>query len=194
MYNLIKTSYKMSMVYSIVFILIGLLLFLDPSGFVELISYMICILLIIIGVNNVLNYSKNRDLAVNKTLLVVGVILFIIGIFLIVKPTFIGKIVPSIIGVCLIIKTIEKLMYLSYINDKNSEQYMISLISGIIIMIAGIFLLFNPLSGTLIVTQIIGVIIVIYSVMDIIEKIKYKNMFKNKKDEKVKIIDEKESI
>jgi len=191
MYNLIKTSYKMSMIYSIVFILIGLLLFLDPAGFVELISYMIGMLLLIIGTNNVLNYSRNRDLAVNKTLLVVGVILFIIGIFLIVKPTFIGKIVPSIIGVCLIIKAIEKLMYLSYINDKNSEQYMISLISGIIIMIAGIFLLFNPLSGTLIVTQIIGVIIVIYSVMDIIEKIKYKNMFNNKKNEKVKIIDEK---
>jgi len=191
MYNLIKTSYKMSMIYSIVFILIGLLLFLDPAGFVELISYMIGMLLLIIGTNNVLNYSRNRDLAVNKTLLVVGVILFIIGIFLIVKPTFIGKIVPSIIGVCLIIKAIEKLMYLSYISDKNSEQYMISLISGIIIMIAGIFLLFNPLSGTLIVTQIIGVIIVVYSVMDIIEKIKYKNIFNNKKNEKVKIIDEK---
>lgn len=191
MYNLIKTSYKMSMIYSIVFILIGLLLFLDPAGFVELISYMIGMLLLIVGTNNVLNYSRNRDLAVNKTLLVVGVILFIVGIFLIVKPTFIGKIVPSIIGVCLIIKAIEKLMYLSYISDKNSEQYMISLISGIIIMIAGIFLLFNPLSGTLIVTQIIGVIIVVYSVMDIIEKIKYKNMFNNKKNEKVKIIDEK---
>ena len=191
MYNLIKTSYKMSMIYSIVFILIGLLLFLDPAGFVELISYMIGMLLLIVGTNNVLNYSRNRDLAVNKTLLVVGVILFIVGIFLIVKPTFIGKIVPSIIGVCLIIKAIEKLMYLSYISDKNSEQYMISLISGIIIMIAGIFLLFNPLSGTLIVTQIIGVIIIIYSVMDIIEKTKYKKMFKTKSNEKVKIIDEK---
>lgn len=191
MHNLIKISYKMSMFYSILFAIIGLLLFLDPAGFVVLISYMIGILLLILGINNVLNYSKNRDLAINKTLLVVGVILFIIGIFLIVKPTFIGKIVPSIIGVCLIINALEKLMYLSYITDKNSEQYMISLISGIIIMIAGIFLLFNPLSGTLIVTQIIGVIIAIYSVMDIIEKTKYKKMFKTKSNEKVKIIDEK---
>ena len=191
MHNLIKISYKMSMFYSILFAIIGLLLFLDPAGFVVLISYMIGILLLILGINNVLNYSKNRDLAINKTLLVVGVILFIIGIFLIVKPTFIGKIVPSIIGVCLIINALEKLMYLGYITDKNSEQYMISLISGIIIMIAGIFLLFNPLSGTLIVTQIIGVIIIIYSVMDIIEKTKYKKMFKTKSNEKVKIIDEK---
>lgn len=191
MHNLIKTSYKMSMIYSILFTIIGLLLFLDPAGFVELISYMIGMLLLIIGTNNVLNYSRNRDLSINKTLLIVGVILFIIGIFLIVKPTFIGKIVPSIIGVCLIIKSLEKLIFLKYINDKNSEQYMISLISGIIIMIAGIFLLFNPLSGTLIVTQIIGVIIIIYSVMDIIEKVKYKNLFKTTQNEKVKIIDEK---
>ena len=191
MHNLIKISYKMSMFYSILFAIIGLLLFLDPAGFVVLISYMIGILLLILGINNVLNYSKNRDLAINKALLIVGVILFIVGVFLITKPTFIGKIVPSIIGVCLIIKALEKLMYLSYINDKESEQYMISLISGIIIMVAGIFLLFNPLSGTLIVTQIIGVIIIIYSVMDMIEKVKYKNMFKTKTNEKVKIIDEK---
>lgn len=190
MKELIKSSYKMSMIYSILFAIIGLLLFIDPAGFVVLVSYLIGILLLIVGTSNVLNYSKNRDLAVTKTLLIVGVVLFIIGLFLILKPTFIGKIVPAVIGVCLIINALEKLMYLKYLEDKKSESYMISLISGIVIMIVGIVLLFNPLSGTLIVTQIIGVIIVIYSVMDIIEKMKYKKMFKDIKKE-VKIIDEK---
>ena len=190
MQELIKSSCKMSMIYSVLFAIIGLLLFIDPSGFVVLVSYMIGILLLVVGINNVLSYSKNRDLAVTKTLLIVGVVLFIVGLFLILEPTFIGKIVPAVIGVCLIINALEKLMYLQYLQDKKSEAYMISLISGIVIMIVGIVLLFNPLSGTLIVTQIIGVIIVIYSVMDIIEKIRYKKLFKEiKKD--IKIIDEK---
>ncbi len=188
--ELIKSSYRMSMIYSVLFAIIGLLLFIDPSGFVVLVSYMIGILLLVVGINNVLSYSKNRDLAVTKTLLIVGVILFIIGLFLIFDPTFIGTIVPAVIGVCLIINALEKLMYLQYLEDKKSEAYMVALISGIVIMIVGIILLFNPLSGTLIVTQIIGVIIVIYSVMDIIEKIRYKKLFKEiKKD--IKIIDEK---
>lgn len=190
MRELIKSSYKMSMIYSILFAIIGLLLFIDPAGFVVLASYLIGILLLIVGISNVLKYSKNRDLAVTKTLLVVGVVLFIIGLFLILKPTFIGKIVPAVIGVCLIINALEKLMYLKYLEDKKSESYMISLISGIVIMIVGVVLLFNPLSGTLIVTQIIGVIIVIYSVMDIIEKMRYKKMFKDVK-KGIKIIDEK---
>lgn len=190
MRELIKSSYKMSMIYSILFAIIGLLLFIDPAGFVVLVSYLIGILLLIVGISNVLKYSKNRDLAVTKTLLVIGVVLFIIGLFLILKPTFIGKIVPAVIGVCLIINALEKLMYLKYLEDKKTESYMVSLISGIVIMIVGVVLLFNPLSGTLIVTQIIGVIIVIYSVMDIIEKMRYKKMLKNIK-KGIKIIDEK---
>ena len=121
MQELIKSSYKMSMIYSVLFAIIGLLLFIDPSGFVVLVSYMIGILLLVVGINNVLSYSKNRDLAVTKTLLIVGVVLFIVGLFLILEPTFIGKIVPAVIGVCLIINALEKLMYLQYLEDKKSE-------------------------------------------------------------------------
>lgn len=194
MAELLKSSYRLSMTYSILFIIIGALLFIDPAGFVVLVSYLIGILLLVAGFNNVISYSKNRDLSVSKTLLVFGILLIIMGAFLIIKPTFIGKIVPSIIGVCLIINSIEKLLYLNYLNEKNSDNYVISLISGIIILLAGIFLLFNPLSGTLIVTQIIGILIIIYSVMDLIEKIKFKKGIKNIKksiDKDSKIIDER---
>lgn len=194
MTELLKSSYRLSMTYSILFIIIGTLLFIDPEGFVVLVSYLIGVLLLVAGINNVISYSKNRDLSVSKTLLVFGIVLFTMGIFLMVKPTFIGKIVPSIIGVCLIISSIEKLLFLNYLNDKNSDNYIISLISGIVILLAGIFLLFNPLSGTLIATQIIGVLIMIYSIMDIIEKIKFKKGFRNIKksiEKDTKIIDER---
>ena len=194
MTELLKSSYRLSMTYSILFIIIGASLFIDPAGFVVLVSYLIGVLLLVAGVNNVISYSKNRDLSVSKTLLVFGIILFIMGIFLIARPTFIGKIVPSIIGVCLIISSIEKLLYLNYLNDKNSDNYIISLISGIVILLAGIFLLFNPLAGTLIATQIIGVLIMIYAIMDIIEKIRFKKGFRNIKkniEKDAKIIDER---
>lgn len=192
MTELLKSSYRLSVSYSLLFILIGILLFLDPAGFVILVSYLIGILLLIAGTNNLINYSKNKDLFVSKALLVFGVILFIMGIYLIARPTFIGKIVPSIIGVCLIINSIEKLIYLNYLTEKNNESYIISLISGIVILLVGIFLIINPLSGTLIVTQIIGILIMIYSIIDLIEKFKFKKGFKNiKKDEPIKIIEEK---
>lgn len=194
MTELLKSSYRLSMAYSILFIIIGILLFVDPAGFVVLVSYLIGILLLVTGTNNIISYSKNRDLAASKVLLVLGVILFIMGTFLIARPTFIGKIVSSIIGICLIINSLEKLLYLNYLTEKSSDSYIISLISGIVILLTGLFLTFNPLSGTLIVTQIIGVLIIIYSVMDLIEKFRFKKGFKNikKKDEEnIKVIDER---
>ena len=194
MEELLKNSYKMSIIYSVIFIVMGLLLFLNPNGFVEMISYLIGALFLVYGITNIIKYAKAKELTISKFLLVLGVILSICGIFLIINPTFIGKIVPTIIGVCLIINSLEKLLYLRYIEEKNSEGYIISLVSGIVALIAGVFLLFNPLSGTLIVTQIIGVIIIVYAVMDLIEKLKFKNVIKRntlKIDKKIKIIDEK---
>ena len=194
MEELLKNSYKMSIIYSVIFIVMGLLLFLNPNGFVEMISYLIGALFLVYGITNIIKYAKAKELTISKFLLVLGVILSICGIFLIINPTFIGKIVPTIIGVCLIINSLEKLLYLRYTEEKNSEGYIISLVSGIVALIAGVFLLFNPLSGTLIVTQIIGVIIIVYAVMDLIEKLKFKNVIKRntlKIDKKIKIIDEK---
>lgn len=194
MEELLKNSYKMSIIYSVFFIVVGLLLFLDPSGFVEIVSYIIGVLFLVYGITNIVKYSMAKELTISKFLLVVGVILSVCGLFLIFNPTFIGKIVPTIIGVCLIINSLEKLLYLRYTTEKNSEAYVISLVSGIVALVAGIFLLFNPLSGTLIVTQIVGVIIIVYAVMDLIEKLKFKNVIKvstKQIDKDIKIIDEK---
>ena len=193
MEELIKNSYKMSIIYSAFLIAIGLLLFLNPSSFIETISYLLGILFLVYGITNIIKYSKSKELSFSKFLLVVGVILSICGLFLVFNPTFIGKIVPTIIGVCLIINSLEKLLYLKYTTEKGSEAYTISLVSGIVALVAGIFLVFNPLSGTLIVTQIIGVIIVVYSVMDLIEKLRFKNYVNDRKkiENQVKIIDEK---
>ena len=194
MQELIKDSYKISLVQSIFFIVIGLLLFINPASFVVSVSYLLGIFLFVYGVVNIIKYTQSKELSLSKVFLVIGIILSLAGLFLIIKPTFIGSIVPCVIGVCLIMNSIEKLMYLKFYLDKNSENYIISLISAIVALSAGVFLLFNPLSGTLIVTQIIGVIIVIYAVMDLIEKLRYKNVVNprgKKIDKEVKIIDEK---
>ena len=194
MNELIKSTYRVSIVESIFFIAIGVLLFLSPEGFVEIVSYLIGAFALTFGIINILKYVRNKEMNMAKFFLTLGIILLAIGLFLIINPTFIGAIIPSVIGVCLIINSVEKLMCLKYVQEKNTEGYMISLISGIVVLVVGIYLLFNPLASTLIVTQIIGVIIIVYSVMDLIEKMRFKGFVKEttKKPEKdVKIIDEK---
>lgn len=188
MTELLKSSYRLSIISSILFIIVGILLFIDPSGFVKSVSYLIGILLMTAGINNVFKFVKNPETSISKAILTVGIILILIGLFLIIKPTFIGSIVPSVLGVCLIISSIEKLMYLKYLNDQNTDSYIISMIFGIVVLVVGLFLLFNPFSTTLIITQIIGVIIIIYATTDLIEKIRFKKGIKKEKI-KIRVID-----
>lgn len=194
MNELLKSTYRISIIESVFFIAIGALLFLNPGGFVEIVSYLIGTFALTYGIINIFKYVRNKEISLAKFFLVLGIILTAAGLFLIINPTFIGAIIPSVIGVCLIMNGIEKLMYLKYVQEKNSEAYIISLVSGIVVLIVGIYLLFNPLASTLIVTQIIGVIIIVYSVMDLIEKMRFKGFVKGVKkqiDKNIKIVDEK---
>ncbi len=194
MNELLKSTYRISIIESVFFIAVGALLFLNPGGFVEIVSYLIGAFALTYGIINIVKYAKNKEMGMAKFFLTLGIILSAVGLFLIINPTFIGSIIPSVIGVCLIINGIEKLMYLKYVQEKNSEGYIISLVSGIVVLVVGIYLLFNPLSSTLIVTQIIGVIIIVYSVMDLIEKMRFRGFVKGTQkqiDKSVKIVDEK---
>lgn len=193
MSDLIKNTYKMSIIFSLFFIVIGLMLFIDPVGFVALVSYLLAALFLTYGITNIIKYIKEKEFSYSKPMLVLGTILIIIGLFLFINPTFIGAIVPTIIGVCLIINSIEKIMWLKYTSEVGSTSYMVSFISGIVALLAGILLLFNPLAGTAIIIQIIGIIIIVYAVLDLIEKMKFKSIVTSTKkiDKSAKIIDEK---
>ncbi len=194
MNELLKSTYRISIIESAFFIAIGALLFLNPGGFVEIVSYLIGAFALTYGIINIVKYLRNKEMGMAKFFLTLGIILSVIGLFLILNPTFIGAIIPTVIGVCLIINGIEKLMYLKYLQEKGSEGYMIALISGIVVLVVGIYLLFNPFASTLIVTQIIGVIIIVYSVMDLIEKMRFRGFVKGTQkqiDKAVKIVDEK---
>lgn len=193
MVDIIKNSYKISLIYSFIFFLIGLLLFIDPEGFVIMVSYMISLSLIIAGINNLIRYSKDKTGYAGATL-TIAIILLLLGFFLVMKPTFIASIIPLVIGVCLTVSSLEKLISLKYLSNEYDRKYKVSTILGVITLISGILLIFNPFEGTLLVTRIIGMVMITFSVIDIIDKIKLKKGvrdIKKDKDKNIKIIDEK---
>lgn len=193
MIDILKNGYRLSIMYSIFFLMIGILLLINPAGFVIIVSYIISLLLITIGGNSVIKYYNSKS-GFASAILTFGIIMLLAGIFLIIRPTFIGSIIPTIIGISLIVSSSEKIIYARYQKDRETKSHAISIASAAITLVAGFFLVFNPLEGTLIVTQIIGFVIIIYSIIDIIGKIKLKKGFKNvvQKDiSGIKIIDEK---
>ena len=191
MINIINKSYRVSIYSSIMLLLIGLLLFINPGLVVSVISYIIGFFLIAIGISQIVKYYQNRENTAMSVYLFIGIVVSVIGFILIMKPTLIATIIPVIVGIFMLMNSIEKIT-LSISLKEQSDKWYLTFIFGILTLILSVFLILNPLTGSLIVTELLGIILIVYSVLDLVEKFMIKKKIKSIKNEnskEIKIID-----
>lgn len=172
-------------------IVLGVCLILYADKVTSALSIMLGVSLIVMGLINAVSYFKETKSSVN---LVLGTIEMAVGIFLIVKSSFLKEFISFIIGIYILLSSIAKLVEAIDIQKETGKNQTRSIVLSAIGM--GIAILCGI--GKIIVPdmflKLIGLLILIYGVIDII------NMFmlnKNKKDNKLlsikeaKVIEEK---
>ena len=95
-------------------------------------------------------------------------------IIVIYKPEAIASIIPIISGIGIVISSATKLQYAIELKDNLNGQWKTTLIFSIVSAICGVVLICNPFKGAVIIMQIIGGVIVAYSILDIISTITIK--------------------
>ena len=147
-----KKNFSLSLITSIIFVVLGLFLFIRPDATITTISYIIGGVLLVLGILSVIRYFRS-DYGINALDfdLVYGVLVIIAGLYLIFNPTMLGAIFPIILGIWI----------------KNDWKY--TLLISFLTLAWGIILLINPLESVLVITQVIGIFIIIYAVLDIID-------------------------
>ena len=180
-----------SIFFSCIFILIGSFLLARPDDAIHLVSYALGILLMLWGVISIVQFFSNKD---NPSYLelsfIVGVFAFIFGLIIFIKPNTIASIIPLLLGIWMLINGVTKLSYSLTLNRENNAAA--SIIISVIIVILGILLIFNPFAGAKKLVQILGITIIVYSVLDLIECFTIKKVYKKeKKVEEGKIIEAK---
>ena len=141
---------------------------MQPETTLNFISYAIGILLMVWGIIPIIGFLSNKD---NNNYLetgfILGVFALIIGIIIMLNPKLIISIIPFVVGVWMIINGVTKLSYsLSLSKEHNATT---SIVLSIAILICGIVLVFNPFGGAVVLTQVIGISVIIYSAIDIID-------------------------
>ena len=76
---------------------------------------------------------------------------------------------PTILGIWIIVNSVTKFQYSLLLKKLNKSDFKYTLIISLLTFIWGLILLINPLKTVLRVTQIIGIFIIIYAVLDIID-------------------------
>lgn len=176
----VKKMNMTSIIFSIMFILIGVFLLARPEDAIHLVSYALGIILILWGIISVVQFVTDKE---SQNYLdfgfITGVFMFIFGLIVLIKPNTIASIIPLLLGVWMLINGVTKLSYALTLNKNNNAAG--SIIISVLIIILGILLIFNPFAGAKTLVQILGSIIIIYSVLDLVESFAIKRVMKDVK-------------
>lgn len=158
-----------SLLSSIFLLLLGILLFFKSSATLMGISYLVGGVLIALGVIAIINFLRNstKDIFVELNI-VYGIVSIVAGLFLVTVPEFVGSIIPIVVGITIIISSSFKVQQALVLKNLESKYFLPSLIMAIICLVCGVIILFNPFTSAVVVTKAIGLFMIIYAIMDII--------------------------
>lgn len=192
--NKLRSMYKTSIVLSIILIFIGIFLLIQPETTLYAISYFVGIVLIVWGLFPIISFLTNKESQKFLELsFVTGIIAFLFGVVVMIKPDMIGSIIPLLLGLWMVINGAIKLYY-SFILNKEGKATL-SIIVSLLILLGGILLVINPFEGAVVLTKIIGISFITYSILDLLECFSIFKTYKSIKketesnDNNIKIID-----
>lgn len=166
--KIFKKSGWFSIIESVILAILGVILVCRPEESVKAISYILGSIFVLVGIYKIINYiSANGKYNLYNYDLVNGLIAIIIGIITIVYSNTISSIFRIIIGVWIIYSSIIRISLATKLKGLNINIWLHSLILAILMFICGLYIMIN--SGAVIMT--IGIAIIVYSVIDIIEDI-----------------------
>ena len=194
MENIMTKLLKSSIWSSIALVILGLLLIFYSELTIISISYVIGGILIAIGVIALIKYISNinKDIK-NEIDIVYGIGTIILGIIVISNPKAIASIIPFVLGVLIVINSTAKIDYSFRLKKNKNTLWISTLVVALIALVCGVLLIFNPFAGAEFITKIIGIILLVYAILDIISTIRIskelKETFGKAKEDKKKLKD-----
>lgn len=166
MFDYVKKAFRNYWLLSIFCVVVGIVLIINPGIFTAVLGYTIGGFLTLYGIIKLVMYFTKRE--EYPTNLVSGIILDAAGIFIMVKPDFIPKVIALIFGIYMIISGVVSIQDSLNLKNSGDEQWKISGIPAIITTIVGIIMVFNPLAPVNVAVMILGIALLVSGITNII--------------------------
>ncbi len=166
MKDFLKKSGWTDILVSLVFAVIAIFMITKSDAVVKIISYVLGGIFIVMGAVKIIDYfaSKGKYDLYNYDL-IYGIIAIIIGLVTIFCSSLIESMFRIVIAIWIIYSGLIRLSLSLKLHTAKINAWSVSLILSIIMIIGGIYMLFQ--SGALVLT--IGIIMLVYSIIDLIE-------------------------
>ena len=175
MLQILKRELNISIVTSILYIILGIVIIANPQITLSIVGISIAVLSI--GYGTVITIINLMDLKEANSLLI-GIIAIVIGIALLIYPNSLIILISLGLGVWFISSSITRLRLAILLKNSEEINWLIILISSIMTLILGIAFIFTPLASATAITITSGIMLIVYSLIDLFEIIFIKKNIK----------------
>ena len=159
----LKKSGWTDIIVSLIFVIFGIMLISRPEAIASVISILLGAIFIVMGVLKVIDYYSNGKQ--DNYLIAIATGMILVGIIIMFCADIILSVFRILIAIWIIYSGIMNLQTAIVWKDYKSRLWFVTLLLAIVTIIVGVYILAN--TGAIL--QTIGVAILVYGLVDIIE-------------------------
>lgn len=161
----LKVNYTIS---AAVGALLGLVLVIWPGTTSQIICMMLGGVLLAYGILQIVIYMFNRGRTiVSQGMMLLGIVFAVIGEWILFRPETIIMAVPVIVGVLIVIHGLHNVAQAFALKKDGYENWWLAFLLGLLTVVFGGVLIYNPFQAVELVVRIIGVFLIYDGVSDI---------------------------
>lgn len=156
---------------SLIYIALGLILIVYPTLIGETICWMLAGAAGIMGIIQIIGYGMTAvetRVTGNTNGLATGIVLILLGIFIVIKSDLVISLIPFILGFMITLKGIIGIQNAVNLKRFGYGNFKGSLLSAILILVFGLVMMMNPFSTVKLLFTMIGVGLLASGIVDIV--------------------------
>ncbi|MEG1892397.1 MAG: DUF308 domain-containing protein [Bacilli bacterium] len=157
--------------------ILGLILLFLPNITNKVVGILVGISFLVTGIGAIYNYFHREGAKLYSLNLVFGILFAILGIVIILYPFTVMSFVTICLGLYMIVSGCMKINYSFWFKRGSEDCWLVTLVTGILLIIFGIMVLVNPFSS-LTLTKLAGIFLIIISVLDVMDTYMFKKRSK----------------
>lgn len=146
--------------------ILGLTLLLIPGTILTTVIRVVGALLVGGSIFYLIDIFKNNSPSLG---LIYAMSIGILGVLIFMFPETIASIMPLVLGLWIILKSMFKLQLIAMLKVNGNKAWLKVLIVNLLMLIMGIVLVFNPFEGAELLVRIIGGFILVYALLDMFD-------------------------
>ena len=186
--GILKKFRASSYAVSIVYIIVGLIMLLNPGFISDAVNYVIGGLVIIYGVIYTVSLYQKREIGMyGKFDFLAGIICISFGLFLILNPDTLGSLIPFCVGIIILMDAIRFIINSIKLKKLDYRSWIINLIVGIVFLAFSVLIIIKAKDISFLLIRFTGAFLIIDALLDFFTELRFRK--REKKVEKYEVIE-----